>query len=351
MSPIAGNPHDGFNYTMNINGTAVPYGSSDSDYLTDVLSNASADFIRRSVDQFPSQPFMLYIAPYTPHTPATPAPRHLSAFKGIQAPRTSSFNESDMSDKPNWIRSLPLLNSKQVSSIDKLYRKRRQTLLSVDDLIQNVVNTLQAKGQLANTYIFFTSDNGYHQGQHRMPSGKNTGFEEDIRIPLMVRGPGVPSHKTVDHLTANVDYASTFAEIAGVSIPSFVDGRSLMPFLRGQNPSSWRKALLLEHKGGQGSQILGTQGIREVADPWDVIGPAGEFTPNPFFGLRVDDGTTYIEYDNGDHELYDNQHDATQLRNSYNFASGWEKWRLSTWTSSMKNASGAALRAAEENEP
>lgn len=349
MSAIGGDPHSGFNYTMNVNGTSVNYGATEGEYLTDVISSAGADFIRRAVDQFPDQPFFLYLSPYTPHTPAEPAPRHANAFKGLKAPRTSSWNESDVSDKPQWVRNQPLLNSSQIKSIDKLYRKRRQTLLSIDEMVKNIVDTLAAKGQLDSTYIFFTSDNGYHQGQHRMDSGKNTAFEEDISIPLMVRGPGVPSRRTVDHLTANVDYASTFAEIAGTSAPSFVDGRSLMPFLRGHSPWDWREALLLEHKAGAGSKQAHAKGLREPADPHDLITVQGG--ADAFIGLRTSDGTTYLEYDTGERELYNNFSDSAQLRNSYSSTPVQTRIRLSNWLDSLKAAAGAALRQAEEDAP
>jgi N-acetylglucosamine-6-sulfatase len=350
FSPIAGDPHDGFNYVVNHNGVEEFFGSADTDYLTDVLSREAAQFIVDSVDQFPEKPFLLYLAPYTPHTPATPAPRHAKAFKNLKAPRTSSFNESDVNDKPSWVRSLPRLTSGQIKAIDKLYRKRRQTLLSIDELVQNIVNTLSAKGELENTFIMFTSDNGYHQGQHRMDSGKNTGFEEDIAIPLMVRGPGVPQGQTVFGLTANVDYASTFADIAALPIPSFVDGRSFKPFLQGQFPSDWRQALLLEHKSGSSSTIAGVKGTREVADPWDLIHVTGSGA-NGFVGLRVSDGTSYLEYETGEFELYNNFSDSAQLTNAYNFTPPSTRLRLNAWLNTLKNASGQALRDAEVSPP
>ena len=114
-------------------------------------------------------------------------------------------------------------------------------MLAVEDLVQNIIDTLRATGQLDHTYVFFSSDNGFHMGQHRLDSGKDTGFEEDIRVPLVVRGPGVPARQVVDEMTANVDYAPTFAAIAGIEPPRFVDGRALLPLLNGKKPSAWRQ--------------------------------------------------------------------------------------------------------------
>ncbi|HJV68341.1 sulfatase [Ideonella sp.] len=350
MSPNGGTPYKGFNYTMNENGVTVSYGGLEADYLTDVISAKAASFIRDSVARFPSQPFFIYLAPYAPHAPATPAPRHDGVLKNIKAPRTSSFNESDVSDKPAWLRALPQLSSTQIKDIDKLYRKRRESLLAIDEMVKNIVDTLQSTGQLADTYVFFASDNGFHQGQHRLDSGKNTGFEEDLLVPLTVRGPGVPAGRTVDQFTANVDYAPTFAEIAGASAPAFVDGRSLMPFLRGQTPPTWRQALLLEHKAGASQQLRGADSPLEPADPFDRITGAGA-TIDAFIGLRVADGTSYLEYETGEHELYNNGSDPAQLRNVYNSTPPFTRQRLASWLATLKDASGAALRQAELGPP
>jgi arylsulfatase A-like enzyme len=353
MSPAAGTPYKGFNYTMNHNGVLVDYGKADADYLTDVISQAAADFIRHSVEQFPDKPFMVYLAPFAPHAPATPAPRHQNEFKNIKVPRGPSFNEADVSDKPTWVRALPLLNQTQIKELDKLYRKRRQSLLAVDDMVQNIVNSLQAKGELNNTYIFFASDNGYHQGQHRLDSGKMTAYEEDLLVPLSVRGPGVPAKRTVDHLTANVDYAATFAEIGGASVPSFVDGRSLVPLLKGQTPPTWRAALLLENKDGAIPPLRNADGPLEPSDPFELaVGPTGDGPGiDGFMGLRINDGTSYLEYTTGEHEYYNNTTDPAQLRNTYVFTSPQTKARLASWVAALKTASGAALRQAEQAPP
>ncbi|MEK8031418.1 sulfatase [Ideonella sp. DXS29W] len=350
MSPVAGTPYKGFKYTMNHNGNLEEYGKAESDYLTDVISREAADFIRRSTDQFADKPFLVYLAPFAPHAPATPAPRHENEFNDAKAPRVPSFNEADVRDKPNWVRSLPLLSDAAIKDIDKLYRNRRRSLLAVDEMVQNIITTLQSVGQLDNTYVIFTSDNGYHQGQHRLDSGKMTAYEEDVLIPMWIRGPGVPVGRTIDYITANVDYAPTFAEIAGVQPPSFVDGRSLMPFLRGLTPPSWRAALLLENKSGAIPPLRTDEGPQEPSDPMEraLARVAGSgIGIDGFTGLRVNDGTTYVEYVTGEFELYNNLVDPFQATNSYNTTPPPVRSKLARWIASLKNASGAALRQAE----
>ena len=113
-------------------------------------------------------------------------------------------------------------------------------MLSVEDLLKQTITTLQETGELGNTYIFFTSDNGFHLGEHRLPRGKRTSYEEDIGVPLMVRGPSVPAGITRQQLVINNDFAPTIANLAGVAPPGFVDGSSFVPLLSASPPSSWR---------------------------------------------------------------------------------------------------------------
>lgn len=356
VSPNDGLPYRGFNYSLNDNGHTVVHGEADADYLTDVLSAKVVDFINRSADQYPDKAFFVYLAPYAPHAPATPARRHENLFNDAQLPRTGSFNEADVSDKPAWVRALPLLDADQIDQMDKLYRNRLRSLQAVDEMVQAVIQALQAKGLLEDTYIMFASDNGHHQGQHRMDTGKMTAYEEDIRVPLIVRGPGVPKGASVTLMTANVDYAPTLAEIGGATAPSFVDGRSLLPLLRGQTPSSWRQVLLLEHKlDGPDDLALfqraQTRGTLEPPDPFDLtLGGAGPEIAN-FTGLRTTAGLTYVEYETGEHELYDNLSDPFQLTSAYGSASSDLKNRLASQTATLSTATGAALRSAEEVAP
>lgn len=311
-----------FNYRLNENGVVTQHGSSEEDYLTDVLSTKANDFIQRSSSD--GQPFFMYIAPFAPHQPATPAPRHADEFPDVQAPRTASFNEADVSDKPTWVKNTPPRSPAQIAQLDALYRRRLQSMLAVEDLVAELIETLEAANQLGNTYIFFSSDNGFHLGQHRLPAGKNSAYEEDIRVPLIVRGPGVPAGQVVENLAVNIDLAPTFAELGGASAADFVDGRSLVPLLDSGSapPESWRQGFLLE---------------------------AGFITGNRVFqGIRANE-LTYVEYINtGERELYDLTTDPDQLESLHDSV---DLTQLAAWLEALRTCAGADCRAAEDTPP
>lgn len=239
------NPYDMYGYPMNHNGRIVRYGDDPDDYLTDVLSGLAVDFVDDAVQA--DDPFFLYFAPTAPHLPAIPAPRHRGAFDGLEVPRSPSLNESDMSDKPRWLQDKPELAARTVRRLDRTYRRQAEMLLSLDEAIAALVQTLRERGELASTYIVFTSDHGLHYGEHRLLRTKLTPYTASARVPLVVRGPGVPKDRTVDALTLLSDVAPTVADVAEVPTPAFVDGRSLSPWLR-QNVSGAkaRNQVLLE---------------------------------------------------------------------------------------------------------
>jgi N-acetylglucosamine-6-sulfatase len=217
------------------------------------------------------------VAPVAPHLPATPAPRDAHAYDGINGPRLRSFNERNVSDKPSWIRNRPRLTTAQIADIDTRHQRRAESLQAVDDLVEEVVDTLKKPAPdstipLDNTYIFFTSDNGFFHGEHRIPLEKYRPYEEDIRVPLLVRGPGIKAGSTTQKLALNTDYLTTFARLANTPKPAYVDGRSLTGVLDGSAPT-WRHAILIE-------------------------GPQYKTVP-PYRGIRTQDGTTqrkYVEY-------------------------------------------------------
>jgi N-acetylglucosamine-6-sulfatase len=328
-SAMKGNPYSEYNYALNENGKMVAYGKNPEDYGTDVYVGKTVDFIQRTAKT--GKPFFVYLAPYAPHQPYTPAPRHENLFPDLKAPRTANYNESDVSDKPAYIKNRPQLNQKTQDTIDEDYRKRLQSLQAVDEGIESIVNTLKASGQLDNTYIFFTSDNGYHLGNHRQITGKIAPYEEELRVSMMVRGPGVPSGNTVPNLAVNIDLAPTWADLAGVKAPDFVDGRSLVPLLGNTPPAltQWRQAFSIEN-GEVGAEEVSTgEQVQAEADPGmkepqdqdevDAAAPAGAGKKNtlaiPAFRGVHTQTMNYVEYVTGEKELYDLKADPFELNN------------------------------------
>lgn len=336
-SSVRGNAYDEYNYTLNENGKLVQYGKKAEDYGTDVYAKQSVRFIQKSVKE--GKPFFVYFAPYAPHAPATPAPRHEKLFADAKLPRTPNFNEDDVSDKPTHIQKMNKLNDKQIANLEEEYRKRLQSLQAVDEAVETLVNTLKEANQLNNTYIFFASDNGYHLGQHRLTAGKQQPYEEDIRVPLIVRGPGVPLGKTVDHLSGNVDLAPTWAELANVKTPDFVDGRSLVPLLKNNPPSieSWRQCFLIQ-RGDDGNEDVG-------GTPTQAGAPRPRGNPD-FAGLRTKK-YTYVEYETGEKELYDLAKDPYQLNNIAKSANVDLLKELSTRLAEMMKCAGESCRKVE----
>jgi arylsulfatase A-like enzyme len=324
-SAVAGSPYDEYGYTLNENGKLVSYGHAPSDYGTDVYAKKTLDFIQRMTKE--GKPFFVHFSVYAPHSPYTPAPRHKEMFADAKAPQTPNFNEGDVSDKPEYIRTRPPLNAQDITRLNQDYRLRLQSLQAVDEAIAAFVDTLKASGKLENTFFFFMGDNGYHMGNHRLMTGKIAPYEEDIKVPMLVRGPGVPAGKTIDLLTGNVDLAPTWAELAGAKADTFVDGRSLLPLWTNATPSAstWRQAYLLENGDTENRRLsLDAYSASKNIDPLTLEPielnpdqqPGRQAQPVPNFrGLRTKD-YTYIEYETGEKELYDLAKDPQQLVNA-----------------------------------
>lgn len=354
ISPARGTPYKEFNYYMNENGTLVGYGLGDNEYMTDVLSQKTDDYLHSIASD--TKPFFIYLAPYAPHEPAVPAPRDANLFSNLQVPRTPSFNEADVSDKPGGIHGDPLLDASQIANMDDLYRQRIRSMQAVDEMVVRLINTLRETGKLDNTYIIFASDNGYHLGQHRLYAGKGTPYEEDIVVPFIIRGPGIPANLEIkDSIAGNTDIAPTIAELAGVVPPAFVDGRSLVPlWSTNPSPSDWRKGYLIEYYGsesvsGYESHLISTgivDQLREPPDPEQLLQSAPPLAD--FFAVRTPQ-YMYAEYPSGERELYDLKQDPYELNNIASTADPNLLSQFSAWLKELVKCSGASCRAAENS--
>ncbi|MBO2455732.1 sulfatase [Actinomadura barringtoniae] len=287
-------------------GFSIPYGHGPADHLDDVLARRANSFVH---DSPRDKPFFLYLAPLAPHLPAPSAARHTAAFKNVKAPRPPSFNKAGTFKEPRWLRNKPKLCKKDIKRIDGIYRDRLRSMLSVNDMVGSLMKTLRDTQRLQNTYVIFTSDNGFHLGEHRLPPGKTTPYEEDIRIPFVIRGPGIPAGRSVNALAGTVDLAPTIAAIGGAKTPSFTEGRSLLPVLKGHTPGNWRKAMLMEFYAGKAKN-------HPEGPDCDTRARHGRGCPLPptYAALRTD-RYLYVEYVTGERQLYDLAADPYELRN------------------------------------
>jgi arylsulfatase A-like enzyme len=329
---VAGHAYAEFNYNLNENGRVVHYGSAPSDYLTDVLSGIATRFIKQAGGAL----FMIEIATFAPHAPYTPAPRDAAAFAALRAPRTPAFGADPGNDAPRWLRSQPVLSREDVAMIDADFRKRAQSVLAVDAMIGELQAAVASIGQSDNTYFIFSSDNGYHMGEHRLRPGKMTAFDTDIHVPLIITGPGIAAGTEIREITENVDLCPTFAELGAAAPPPAVDGRSLVPLLRGERVADWRTFALIEHRRPDDN---------DTSDP-DVAGLLSG-NPTTYEAIRGAN-SVYVEYATGEREYHDLVDDPHELGNGFATLPDERKGALRDAVEALRRCSGRAACAAAQ---
>jgi N-acetylglucosamine-6-sulfatase len=300
-----------YDFRQNDNGAFNTYTGNDN-YGVDVINRQTQQFIQKNTHQ----PFALEVATYAPHQPYVPATRNANDFPGLTEPRDPSFDAQNQ-NPPAWLGVRGPLHPKQIENIDESYRKRAQTVEAIDKLVADTEATLRANGLLDKTYFVFSSDNGYHLGQHRMIRGKKTAFDTDIRVPLIVAGPGVRHGVTDHHVVESVDLAPTFAELTGTTRHQPFEGHSFTPLLHPTTRDPhWRTVALLEHKrhgfnptdpdndGGKKDDPTTYEGIRISADHL------------PHFHGHLE--AVYVEYADAQHEteFYDIAKDPYEIDNT-----------------------------------
>jgi N-acetylglucosamine-6-sulfatase len=269
-SGAAGTTHTFYNYIQSEwsgepdevprDGIEIPYGGAEEDYKGDVNTDDAVDLI--SDYGGPGNPFYLqvdYLAPHaggpaqTPQPPNNclggpqPTPRHAHVFddEPLAALQDPSFNEADVADKPPHVADNELIASPGIENITRLYRCRLESTLAIDEGVAEIVRALRAAGELESTYIFYMADNGFFHGEHRIRPRKNEVYEPSIRLPFLLRGPGVPEGVKVNELTINADFATTVLEVTGAEpIVRAPDGRSLLPIVRSPREEAGRELLI-----------------------------------------------------------------------------------------------------------
>ncbi len=284
---------------LNQNGRIAKYGSTPQDYLTDVVSGLADTFIRSSAPG----PYFVEIATFAPHAPYIPAPRNANDFPGLGYPRDAAFGLRPGPTAPLWLKDIPPLRPMEIKKIEEHYRMRAQSVQAVDQMIGRIRATVAALGG-NNTYIVFSSDNGYHMGEYSLRPGKMTPFDTDIRVPLIVVGPGVPAGQSVDAIVENVDLNPTFTELGQSPGATAPDGHSLVALLHGGAATEWRHVALVEHhRPGP---------LPNINDPDAPIPHSAN--PTTYNALRLA-GAMYVEYADGEVGYYDLVKDPLELTN------------------------------------
>ncbi|KAJ4416610.1 hypothetical protein N0V85_002211 [Neurospora sp. IMI 360204] len=324
--------------------------SYEGQYSVDVLAEKAYGFLDDAAENVHNRPFFLGIAPIAPHSnveprfpssagintlhrrptneqddiekfvsfaPPIPAARHADLFPEVIVPRTPHFNPSSRASGVSWISRLPLQNAENVAFNDHFYRQRLRTLQSVDELVAGVVSRLERYGLLEDTYVFYTTDNGYHIGQHRLQPGKECGFEEDINVPLIVRGPGVARGEVAEVVTSHVDLAPTVLKLAGAlggddKKEEFgLDGEAI--------PLTAEDLVEAKEKGKRYEHVTVEYWGFAVSEGRVFEKDATRFwTNNTYKAVRIlGEGYNlyYSVWCSGEHELYDLQTDRYQLNN------------------------------------
>ncbi|OTA97132.1 hypothetical protein M434DRAFT_19302 [Hypoxylon sp. CO27-5] len=291
-------------------------------HQSDVIRAKALDRIEYLTSQ--EKPFFLILAPSTPHVQndlyqTVPLARHANDFTNVTAPRSRNWNPPDeiQQQKGSWLSTLPRMNESVEDYADHSFRQRIRGLQGVDEIMEDVINFLDAKGVLNNTYVIFTSDNGYHIGNHRVPAGKALFYAEDSNLPFVVRGPGILAGVTSKIPGAHLDLAPTFLEISGLAKdqwPPFLDGQSLL--------HQWHQPESSTGDGGGGGNAKETLNIEfwglciiEAPNAKELGIP---FKNNSYKTLRIvgeEESWLYSRWCTGETELYNTAADPYELHN------------------------------------
>jgi arylsulfatase A-like enzyme len=333
--------HYFYGYTLNVNGTITePFGDPGSwetreygvrddpgcplaplnglpcFYVTDKLTEIATNEMLATPAE---QPFYVQLDYTAPHgdfrRPAgpEPAPRHYDWFRGARLPhdRSAGLDEGNVSDKPRFIRDADHLTPTEKRIYRIYYQKQLDSLRSVDDGVKRVIDTLGYLGRLRNTYVIFTSDNGFFFGEHRLLGGKFLAYEQATHMPFLIRGPGIKQGSETGELAANIDIAPTLLELAGAEADKSIDGRSLVPYLEDDELRSRRPILFesfvetndLEANGAISTATRRSDGSATAS----LLAP-----PKDYAGIRLGP-YKYIAWPSGEKELYNINRDPNEL--------------------------------------
>lgn len=228
-------------------------------YITDILTEKAISWLKEQRDE--NKPFSLNLWHKAVHQPHLPAPRHSDLYfeKQLPTPPYDTHKET-FKGKPEWQRkktfgfdwkkNLPIPS--ELPQVDwPINYDRNMDLLrclsAIDESLGKVIKVLEEMGELDNTVIIYSSDNGYFMGEHTFLD-KRLAYENSMRVPMLIRYPGLIKKKTkIKEQCLNIDLAPTILDLAGIEKPEYMQGESILGLLKGENDNNWRKTILFEY--------------------------------------------------------------------------------------------------------
>jgi arylsulfatase A-like enzyme len=307
-------------------------------YTTDIITGLAIDWLDKERDK--QKPFLLMCQHKAPHREWEPAPEHLTMYDGVTVPepetlfddyshRTSALKQQAMTIErhltPRDLKLVapPDLNAEQLAKWNAVYEPKNRefekaqltgkdlvrwkyqryikdylaAVASVDDSVGRLMKYLDDTGLAKNTVVIYSSDQGFYLGDHGW-FDKRWMYEESLRMPFIVRWPGVTKAGSEDkHLVQNLDFAETFLEMAGAKVPADMQGRSLVPLLKGESPADWRESIYYHYY-----EFPGAHSVQR------------------HYGVRTDRYKLIHYYNIGEWELFDLEKDPHELHSMYDDA-------------------------------
>ncbi|KAH6693763.1 alkaline-phosphatase-like protein [Plectosphaerella plurivora] len=312
------------NATISHNG--APPVNYPGQYSPDITAEYAYVHLNDALSRQHDRPWFVVHAPIAPHSNVDFLPefsirepeyaeRHAHLFKDYIIPRGDNFN---VGGGVSWVKHLPPLNDTVIAYNDEFQRARLRALQSVDEMVESMIRKLKESGQLENTYIIYTTDNGYHISQHRMHPGKECGFDTDVHIPLIVRGPGIPAGHVSHAVTSHTDIASTILGLIGQQMSEDETDGTPIPLSLVDEAEARHEHVTIEYWGlAVPESKYGSYGDTHWTDDSVLVGAPGTGN-NTYKAVRVISESYnfyYAVWCTNERELYDLKTDPGETKN------------------------------------
>lgn len=291
-------------WTNAMTNDVVPFIGTHTTDVTQTKALAMLDDAATSGNQF----FMM-VAPVAPHQESwhgirpPPVPeRYRGMFANATTPKSANWNP-DTPSGASWVYNMPKLDAAGIENCEQTYRHRLGNIYAVDVMVSELIQKLEDHGMLDNTYVIFTSDNGFHIGNHRLLPGKRCPYEEDINVPLLIRGPDVPKAINSSLVNSHTDLAPTILQMLGIDLRANFDGEPITYTQDTMAASNKSEMVNVEFWTSNGAPI----GLNH-----------GNYYNNTYKALRMLTGNESLYYSTwctGEREFYDMNADFVQMNN------------------------------------